>query len=193
MPAPVADELIVQGHAVAPFIRFVSDPRLLREGDSLDGWEVLWLPGHADGHVALLRDGVLVSGDVVLGEISPAVGLYPESRPDPLADYLRSLQRIVELDPDVVYGGHGEPVRAPAERARELVAHHLQRLEDTRAALGSEPLSGYEVSLRLFGEELSPPQRRFAVAETLSHLEHLVARGQAARGFADGTLAYTGT
>src|ERR671923_113232 len=150
-------------------------------------------PGHADGHVALLRDGVLVSGDVVLGEISPAVGLYPESRPDPLADYLRSLQRIVELDPDVVYGGHGEPVRAPAGRARGLVAHHLQRLEGTPAAPGPQPPSGYEVSLRLFGEELSPPQRRFAVAETLSHLEHLVARGQAARGFADGTLAYTGT
>jgi len=193
VPAPVADELIVQGHAVAPFIRFVRDPRLLREGESLDGWEVLWLPGHADGHVALLRDGVLVSGDVLLHEISPAVGLYPESRPDPLADYLGSLERIVELDPRVAYGGHGEPVRAPAARARELLAHHERRLEDTRAALGPEPLSGYEVSLRLFGDELSPPQRRFAVAETLSHLEHLVARGQAARGFADRTLAYTAT
>src|ERR671935_102049 len=100
VPAPVADELIVQGHAVAPFIRFVRDPQLLREGDSVDGWEVLWLPGHADGHVALLRDGVLVSGDVLLEAISPAVGLYPESRPDPLADYLRTLRRIVELVSD---------------------------------------------------------------------------------------------
>src|ERR671937_272584 len=193
VPTPVADELIEQGHAVAPFIRFVRDPRLLSEGDRVDGWEVLWLPGHADGHVALLRDGVLVSGDVLLEAISPAVGLYPESRPDPLADYLRTLRRIVELDPRVAYGGHGEPVRAPAERARELLAHHERRLEATRKALGSEPRSGYDVSLRLFGDELSPPQRRFAVAETLSHLEHLVAHGHAARGFADGSLAYTAT
>jgi glyoxylase-like metal-dependent hydrolase (beta-lactamase superfamily II) len=191
VPAPVADELIVQGYAVAPFIRFVRDPQLVREGDRVDGWEVLWLPGHADGHVALLRDGVLVCGDILLDEISPAVGLYPESRPDPLADYLRSLERIVELDPRVAYGGHGAPVRAPAARARELVAHHERRLDETRAALGSEPRSGYEVSLRLFGDDLAPPQRRFAVAETLSHLEHLVARGQAAAGFADGTRAYT--
>src|SRR5919108_394081 len=74
---------------------------------------------------------------------SPAVGLYPESRPDPLADYLRSLQRIVELDPDVVYGGHGEPVRAPAERARELVAHHLQRLEGTPGGPRPRPPGGH--------------------------------------------------
>jgi glyoxylase-like metal-dependent hydrolase (beta-lactamase superfamily II) len=191
VPAPVADELIEQGHAVAPFIRFVREPSLLREGDRVDGWEVLWLPGHADGHVALLRDGVLVCGDVLLADISPAVGLYPESRPDPLADYLRTLERLVQLDPRIAYPGHGEPVREPAARARELTEHHRRRLEKTHAALAEKPHTGYEVSVALFGEELSPPQRRFAVAETLSHLEHLVVCGRAARGFADGSLAYT--
>jgi glyoxylase-like metal-dependent hydrolase (beta-lactamase superfamily II) len=191
VPGPVADELIVQGHAVAPFIRFVRDPTLLREGDRIDGWEVVWLPGHADGHVALLREGVLVCGDLLLADISPAVGLYPESRPDPLADYLRSLERIAALDPEVAYPGHGEPVRSPAERARELLEHHRRRLEDTRAVLGPEPLSGYGVSLRLFGDELSPPQRRFAVAETLSHLERLVVAGAARRAGDGRPLAYT--
>src|SRR5918911_250565 len=145
----------------------------------------------ADGLIALARDGALVCGDVVLADISPAVGLYPESRPDPLADYLRTLERIAELDLDVAYPGHGEPVREPAERARELVEHHRGRLEETHGALAAQPRTGYEVSLTLFGADLSPPQRRFAVAETLSHLEHLVARGEAARGFADGSLAYT--
>src|SRR5437870_1111610 len=80
-------------------------------GDRVDGWEVLWLPGHADGHIALLRAGVLVCGDILLAKISPAVGLYPESRPDPLGDYLSTLRRIVELGPGLAYPGHGEPVR----------------------------------------------------------------------------------
>jgi glyoxylase-like metal-dependent hydrolase (beta-lactamase superfamily II) len=191
VPADVADELILQGHAVAPFIRFVREPRLLREGDRFDGWDVVWLPGHADGHVALLRERVLVCGDVLLANISPAVGLYPESRPDPLGDYLCTLGRIVELDPAVAYPGHGEPVREPAERARELLEHHRRRLAKTREALGDEPRTGYEVSLALFGDQLSPQQRRFAVAETLSHLERLVVLGQAARGSVDGALAYT--
>ena len=42
---------------------------------------MLHLPGHADGHLALLRDGVLVAGDALLGGITPNVGLWPASAP----------------------------------------------------------------------------------------------------------------
>jgi len=96
-PAAVADDLIAQGHAFAPFIRYAVEPDLLYEGSEVDGWEVLELPGHADGHLGFLRDGVLIAGDHLLQRISPAVGLYPESRPDPLGDYLTSLERTIEL------------------------------------------------------------------------------------------------
>ncbi|MDX6513424.1 MAG: hypothetical protein QOE36_2928 [Gaiellaceae bacterium] len=191
VPPEVARTLIDEGHAVAPFIRFAWHPRLVDEGDTVDGWEVLHLPGHADGHLALHRDGVLVSGDHLLARISPAVGLYPESRPDPLGDYLASLRRTIELEPRIVYPGHGEPIEDGAGRARELLEHHRRRLEQTAAALAPEPRTGYEVSLALFGAELPPPQRRFAVAETLSHLERLVAQGAAARLGGEGAVAYT--
>ena len=33
------------------------------------------MPGHADGHLCLVRDGVLVAGDHLLDRITPAVGL----------------------------------------------------------------------------------------------------------------------
>jgi glyoxylase-like metal-dependent hydrolase (beta-lactamase superfamily II) len=191
VPQPVADELIEQGHAYAPFIRYARDPKRLREGDRVDGWEVLELPGHADGHLGLVHDGVLVAGDHLLPQITPAVGLYPESRPDPLADYLASLERTAELGLRLALPGHGEPIRDPAARAREIVAHHAARLDDTQAALDSAPRSGYDVSLAVFGADLSPTQRRFAVAETLSHLERLVASGRASRAENDATIAYT--
>src|SRR5213080_1668525 len=165
-PAAVAEDLIAQGHAFAPFIRYAVDPVLLYEGSELDGWQVLELPGHADGHLGFLRNGVLIGGDHLLRTISPAVGLYPESRPDPLGDYLASLERTIELDPRVVYPGHGEPLRHAGARARELIEHHRARLDDTAAALSQRPRTAYEVSLELFGRELSPTQRRFAVAET---------------------------
>jgi glyoxylase-like metal-dependent hydrolase (beta-lactamase superfamily II) len=192
VPAPVVDDLIEQGHAFAAFIRYALNPELLYEGSELDGWNVVELPGHADGHLGFLRDGVLISGDHVLERISPAVGLYPESRPDPLGDYLASLERTVELAPRVVYPGHGEPLRNAAERAHELIAHHRKRLDVTEAALSGEPQTAYDVSLAVFGRELGPTQRRFAVAETLSHLERLVREGRAARGGARGTVTYTG-
>jgi len=158
----------------------------------LDGWGVVELPGHADGHLGFLRDGVLISGDHLLRAISPAVGLYPESRPDPLGDYLASLERTVELAPRVVYPGHGEPIDNGAERARELIAHHRERLDETAAALSGELRTAYDVSLAVFGAELGPTHRRFAVAETLSHLERLVREGRAARGGDGGTVTYTG-
>ena len=44
---------------------------------------------------------MLIGGDHLLTRISPAVGLYPESRPDPLGDYLGSLQRTIELAPRI--------------------------------------------------------------------------------------------
>jgi glyoxylase-like metal-dependent hydrolase (beta-lactamase superfamily II) len=191
VPAHVADDLIEQGHAFAPFIRYALDPELLYEGSTLAGWNVVELPGHADGHLGFLRDGVLIAGDHLLDRISPAVGLYPDSRPDPLGDYLASLERTIELAPEIVYPGHGEPISNAAERARELIAHHRERLDDTAGALKIKGRTAYEISLDVFGSELGPTQRRFAVAETLSHLERLVREGRAGRSGDDGTVTYT--
>src|SRR5204862_8078486 len=124
VPRDSADELIAQGHAFAPFVRYALDRDRLYEGSTLAGWDVVELPGHADGHLGFLRDGVLIGGDHLLQTISPAVGLYPDSRPDPLGDYLASLERTIDLAPRVVYPGHGEPIDDAPERALELIEHH---------------------------------------------------------------------
>ena len=151
------------------------------------------MPGHADGHLGYLRDGVLVGGDHLLARITPAVGLYPESRPDPLGDYLAALDRTIELDPRIALPGHGDPIEDPAGRARELKEHHRVRLDEAAGALRTESQSGYELSFALFGGELKPAARRFAVAETLSHLEHLVLQERAARDETGGMVTYTPT
>jgi glyoxylase-like metal-dependent hydrolase (beta-lactamase superfamily II) len=191
VPEPIVHDLIEQGHAFAPFIRFARDPELLYEGSDVDGWQVVELPGHADGHLGFLRDGVLIAGDHLLARITPAVGLYPESRPDPLGDYLASLERTVELAPRVVYPGHGEPIDEAAGRAKEIIQHHYRRLDDVVSALSAEPRSGFQISHAVFGADLAPQQRRFAVAETLSHLERLVREGRAVRAGDRSNVAYT--
>jgi glyoxylase-like metal-dependent hydrolase (beta-lactamase superfamily II) len=193
LPEEPAEELRHEARIFAPFIRFARDPDLLREGDEVDGWQVLELPGHADGHICLLRDGVLVAGDHLLEKITPTVGLYPDSRPDPLGDYLGSLERTIELAPRLALPGHNDVVADPAGRAREIIEHHRQRLDETVAALAPEPRSAYEVSLSLFGADLDASGRRFALAETLAHLERLVQEGRAARGGADSAFSYTAT
>jgi glyoxylase-like metal-dependent hydrolase (beta-lactamase superfamily II) len=193
LPEPLADELRQESRLFAPFIRFARDPERLHERDEVDGWQVLELPGHADGHICLLRDDVLVAGDHLLQKITPTVGLYPDSRPDPLGDYLASLERTIELAPRLALPGHQSVVTDPAGRAREIIEHHRRRLDETVAALGSEPRSAYEVSLALFGAALDASGRRFALAETLAHLERLVLEGLARREGDDTGVSYTAT
>ena len=191
LPEAQANELRLESRLFAPFIRFARDPGRLAEGDEVDGWTVLELPGHADGHICLLLDGILVAGDHLLTKITPTVGLYPDSRPDPLGDYLASLERTIELAPTVALAGHNDTVEEPVARARELIEHHRRRLDEALRALGSEPRSAFEVSLALFGEGLDASNRRFALAETLAHLERLVHEGRVARTGDDGAVSYT--
>jgi glyoxylase-like metal-dependent hydrolase (beta-lactamase superfamily II) len=191
VPDDVMRELIEQGALWRPFIRFQPDPRLLDPGDHVDGWRTVAAPGHADGQLMLVRDDMLVAADHVLDPISPTVGLWPRSRPDPLGDYLAALEAVTTLEARVALPGHGEPIPDPGARARALIAHHAERLAATAAALGDEPRTGFEVSFPLFGGDLKPSARRFAVAETLSHLERLVIEGGARRHEDSGGVAYT--
>ena len=191
VPAEITEELIESGNVYRPFIRFQPNPVLVDDGDRLDGWELVAAPGHADGQLCLLKDGVLVSADHLLGRISPTVGLWPESRPDPLGDYLDSLERTIELAPRIALPGHGDPIEDPVGRAHELIEHHRERLAVAEAALTDVPRTGYELSFDLFGADLKPASRRFAVAETLSHLERLVLEERAERREDGGTVAYT--
>jgi glyoxylase-like metal-dependent hydrolase (beta-lactamase superfamily II) len=190
-PDDVTAELVGQSSVYRPFIRYQLDPILVEAGEQVDGWELVAAPGHADGQLCLLREGVLIAADHLLGRITPTVGLWPASRADPLGDYLAALDRTIELDPEIALPGHGEPIEDPAGRARELKEHHRARLEETVAALTADPQTGYELSFALFGRDLPPAGRRFAVAETLSHLERLVREGAARRDEADGRVTYT--
>ena len=190
-PYDVTAELVGQSSVYRAFIRYQRDPILVEAGEHVDGWELIAAPGHADGQLCLLKDGVLIAADHLLDRITPNVGLWPASRPDPLADYLAALEWTIELDPALALPGHGEPIRDPAGRARELKEHHRLRLEETAAALGPQPKTGYELSFALFGADLKPAGRRFAIAETLSHLERLVHAGDAIREEDTGAVTYT--
>ncbi len=190
-PDDVTAELVGQSSVYRPFIRYQRDPRLVEPGESVDGWQLVAAPGHADGQLCLLKDGVLIAADHLLGRITPTVGLWPASRADPLGDYLAALDRTIELDPELALPGHGDPIDDPAGRARELKEHHRLRLAEAAAALEQEPKSGYILSFALFGADLPPAGRRFAIAETLSHLERLVNEGAARRQGGDGAVTYT--
>ena len=182
MPRSTVEGIVGESERLLAAVHWVERPdRLLEAGDEVDGWRVEVLPGHADGHIVLERDGVVIAGDTILMGITPTIGLYPNSRPDPLGDYLESLRWYAERAPRVAYTGHRDAVTDPAGRAAEIAVHHAHRLDRAEAALDGTPLSAYDVSLALFEDDLSTTLRRFATAEALAHLEFLVREGRAER------------
>jgi glyoxylase-like metal-dependent hydrolase (beta-lactamase superfamily II) len=170
----------------------------LRDGQelALGGWNVrvLWTPGHADYHCCLLReDGVLLVGDHVLPRITPNIGLYPRGRRDPLGDYFNSLARIARVPARLTLPGHGRPFVDLEGRAAELRVHHIERSEAILTALRQSELglTAGELAGPLFGPRLrNGDDWRFAVAETLAHLEHLRQHNRVRRRTRDGLVRY---
>jgi glyoxylase-like metal-dependent hydrolase (beta-lactamase superfamily II) len=158
-------------------------------------YTVVWTPGHSDHHLCLLRDdGIFFAGDHILPGITPNIGLYVGARPNPLADYFASLERVRGLPGRLVLPGHGRPFAGLAERADELRDHHRERSGLIHAILAERPdgLSAYAIAGRLFGERLrSVDDWRFAMAETLAHLEFLRSEGRALRARRAGLVRYS--
>jgi glyoxylase-like metal-dependent hydrolase (beta-lactamase superfamily II) len=171
----------------------------LADGERLElgthSYEAIWTPGHSDHHLCLLRDdGLFIAGDHILPHITPNIGLYAGARPDPLADYFSSLKRVQPLPARLVLPGHGRPFQGLAERAVGLRAHHDERSDNVYDIISGEHdgLNAYGVAGRLFGERLrSLDDWRFAVAETLAHLEYLRLAGHIDRTAQDGLLIYS--
>ena len=152
---------------------------------------VLHTPGHADYQLVLYDEArsILFAADHVMLEITPNIGLWPESETRPLARYIKSLNNLRGLGADLVLPGHGPLFHELDGRIAELLAHHVERLEAIRAVLEDGPKTPYEVSRVVFRGTLTVYERGFALAETLAHLEHLALDGRAER-VEDGRLVY---
>ncbi|WP_400163560.1 MBL fold metallo-hydrolase [Brevibacillus sp. TJ4] len=142
-------------------------------------WRVIATPGHSDGHLCFYQPQkrLLICADHIMEKITPNISLWPGCRPNPLDDYLESLKSMSELEVDVALPGHGDLIADYGGRIRAIIAHHDERLQHMYA-LAKEGRTAYQVAELLFREkELTAHQWRFAMAETLAHLEFLVKRG----------------
>jgi glyoxylase-like metal-dependent hydrolase (beta-lactamase superfamily II) len=148
----------------------------------LGAWSVLETPGHAPSHVVLSQPShrLLLSGDHLLGRVS----LYFDYgwTPDPVAEFLSSLDRVERLDARLCLPGHGRPfgdVGAHIEANRRDV---LERLELTAAAVAElgEP-TAFELVPHVFGRDLDPMMASWMLTILLCFLTHLERSGRIER------------
>ena len=171
--------------------------RRLAEGDepaiARGRWQVIVGRGHArDALPVQRRAQPLIAADQVLPRISPIVGVWPgEPEANPLDEFLQSLATLRQLPNDyLVLPSHGRPFRGLHVRIDQLVAHHRERLAATLEACG-RPATAVEIMPQLFDRTLDRHQISFAIAETVAHLNYLLAEGRLERRLdADQRLRY---
>lgn len=143
-----------------------------------DGWSIraVHTPGHAANHAAfsLENTGILFSADHVMAW-STSIVAPPDGA---MADYMVSLERLLERDDRLLLPGHGGPVTQPKAFMRGLKAHRkmreraiLERLQQGDRTIGD--------MVRVIYRETDPRLHGAAGLSILAHLEDLVSRGLA--------------
>lgn len=141
-------------------------------------WLAIHTPGHTGDHLCLWDPEykLMVSGDHVLPTITPHIA-GGASAEDPLAAFFGSLHRMTEFaDAKLVLPAHGHPFANLAERSREIIEHHQERLDiirETAVALGEAPVEEY--MKQLFHQKVWSDM---AASETYAHLLHLEVQGE---------------
>jgi len=145
-------------------------------------------PGHSPDHVAFLeeRHRGLFTGDAVLGRGTSVID-PPEGD---LTAYLRSLQRMRELSPRVLYPGHGPVVFDGPGKLEEYVEHRAAREEQVLAALASGPRTPEEIVPEIYGDH-SAELHELAARSVLAHLIKLENEGRAERRTTAGVVRWT--
>jgi glyoxylase-like metal-dependent hydrolase (beta-lactamase superfamily II) len=158
---------------------------ILKEGDTLRVSDYVFhcveTPGHSKGHMCLYepRKKMLVAGDHVLGDITPTITLWSDDW-NPLKEYLQSLDKVYQLDIELVLPGHRDVFRNAKERILELKDHHRKRLDEIIAILGKGRKNAFQVASQMTWDiaydswDLFPvSQKWFATGEAISHLKYL--------------------
>jgi glyoxylase-like metal-dependent hydrolase (beta-lactamase superfamily II) len=96
--------------------KLVTVDQTVNDGDMIEafgGLQVIATPGHSPGHVSFWQPErkILFVGDTIMNAFSSG-GLrlpFTVSTPD-MAENIRSVKKLAELDAEIACFGHGEPI-----------------------------------------------------------------------------------
>jgi glyoxylase-like metal-dependent hydrolase (beta-lactamase superfamily II) len=157
--------------------------RLITDGDKLETdefqLEAIHTPGHASNHVCYrhLATNWLFTGDHVI-DGSTVVINPPDGS---MANYLRSLRRVLALRCDALAPGHGELIEDPDRAINWIIEHRLAREAKVIAALGgNQGLSSSELVPHVY-KDVDKSLYGWAERSLLAHLLKLEEDGSASQ------------
>jgi len=172
---------------VRSFVWAVKPDVLIEDGDKpeVPGWELsaIWTPGHSPGHLCFYEAGhrLMLSGDHVLPRITPNISFHPQAGPNPLGDFLESLDKVAAYPTDEVLPAHEHRFVGLQGRVDQLKAHHRDRFSEAVQAIKDGTTTSWGIAAHLTWsrpwERIQGFMRRAALGETLAHLQALQAMG----------------
>mgnify|MGYP005661553239 CR=1 FL=1 len=176
---------------------------VFKEDDTISIGEYLFkgvaTPGYTRGHMCLYEPDkrFLVSGDHILGDITPNIQSWSDEG-DPLYEYLSSLDKVYELDVELVLPGHRRIFKTCRERIRELKKHHQKRAQEVLSILEKGSKNAFQVASEMKWDinaaswDLFPIQQKwFATGEAIAHLKYLEGKGMVFKGMVQGKIVYS--
>lgn len=167
--------------ADAAFDPHYAPDHVLADGDTVQGtgWtlQAVATPGHTSNHLcfALIEEQALFTGDHIMGWSTTVV-----SPPDgDMADYMRSMQRLIDRDDVVYYPAHGDQVDKPQRLARSMMGHRRHREGQIVRHLQTSGSSAIPDMVAEMYKGVDPRLHPAAGRSVLAHLIDLRARGLA--------------
>jgi glyoxylase-like metal-dependent hydrolase (beta-lactamase superfamily II) len=172
---------------VRPWVHAVVPDVLIEDGarPEVPGWDLqaIWTPGHSPGHICVWEPAheLMLSGDHVLPRITPNISFHPQAGPDPLGDFLASLDKVGAYHAREVLPAHEYRFADLGRRVAELKSHHEARFGEVIAAIGEGYTTAWEIASRMTWnkpwEQIQGWMRRAAAGEALAHLRYLQKHG----------------
>jgi glyoxylase-like metal-dependent hydrolase (beta-lactamase superfamily II) len=145
-------------------------------------------PGHTPDHLAFIEptSRSLFTGDAVLGTGTSVID-PPEGD---LTAYLRSLQRMRDLSPRVIYPGHGPVVLDAVAKLDEYLEHRAMRERQVLAGLRDGRRTPEEMVEEIYADQPSE-LHSLAARSVLAHLLKLETEGRAEKRTKDGAVRWS--
>lgn len=129
-----------------------------------------YTPGHSEDHLVLFleEENSLFSGDTVLGEGTTVM--------EDLSDYMKSLEVILNLNPKLIYPGHGPLVEEPVEYVKNYIKHRELRESQIISSLKEslpKSLNLSEIRTHVY-KDLNESLHTAAEKNLVLHLDKLV-------------------
>ena len=151
-------------------------------------WKPVFGSGHSPDHVSFFceKDRIMLGGDMLLPRITPIIAVWwQEPNADPLKGYIEFLETLGSIGSDaLILPAHNRPYKELQRRVADLIFHHNERLEITYEACKNEN-SAEAIMQELFIRKLDPFQTRFAIGETIAHINNLLKKGTLKRRLDD--------